>query len=60
MQKGISIDETKVTKLLLTAGAIAGPIYLFVGLAQALTRSGFNITRHASACSAMAIWVGYR
>jgi len=47
MQKGISKDETKVTKSLLTAGAIGGPIYLVVGLAQALTRSGFDITRHA-------------
>ena len=47
MQKGISKDETKVTKSLLIAGAIAGPIYLVVGLAQALTRPGFDITRHA-------------
>jgi hypothetical protein len=40
-------DEKKVTKSLLTAGAIAGPFYIVVGLAQALTRPGFDITRHA-------------
>lgn len=40
-------DEQKATKYLLTAGAIAGPLYIVVGLAQALTRPGFDITRHA-------------
>ncbi len=35
------------TKSLLLAGAAAGPLYLIVGLAQALTRPGFDITRHA-------------
>jgi hypothetical protein len=40
-------NEQKVTKSLLTAGAIAGPLYIVVGLAQALTRPGFDITRHA-------------
>jgi hypothetical protein len=40
-------DEQKVTKSLLTAGAIAGPLYVVIGLAQAFTRPGFDITRHA-------------
>ena len=47
MQKVTLKDETKVTKSLLTAGAIAGPIYVVVGLVQAFTRPGFDITRHA-------------
>lgn len=34
------------TKLLLTAGVLAGPIYIIVGIAQVLTRDGFDITRH--------------
>lgn len=40
-------DEQNVTKSLLAAGAIAGPLYVVVGLAQAFTRPGFDITRHA-------------
>jgi hypothetical protein len=40
-------DEQKVTRSLLAAGAIAGPLYVVLGLAQALTRPGFDITRHA-------------
>ena len=47
MKSVTSNDEIKVTKSLLTAGAIAGPVYLIVGLAQAFTRPGFDITRHA-------------
>lgn len=34
------------THRLLTLGVIAGPIYLAVGLAQALLRSGFDLRRH--------------
>jgi hypothetical protein len=32
---------------LLACGAVAGPIYVAVTLAQALTRDGFDLTRHA-------------
>jgi hypothetical membrane protein len=32
--------------VLLTGGIIAGPLYLIVGLIQAFTRPGFDITRH--------------
>ncbi len=39
-------DKAEQTKLLLTGGVLAGPIYIIVGLAQILTRSGFDITRH--------------
>jgi len=34
------------THRLLTLGVLAGPIYLAVGLAQALLRSGFDLRRH--------------
>jgi hypothetical protein len=34
------------TKLLLTGGVLAGPIYIVTGIAQILTREGFDITRH--------------
>jgi len=34
------------TRFLLTGSLIAGPIYIIVGIAQILTREGFDITRH--------------
>jgi hypothetical protein len=34
------------TAALLVAGVIAGPLYVTVSLAQALTRPGFDLTRH--------------
>ena len=34
------------TRLLLCAGMIAGPLYVVVGLVQALTRKGFDLRRH--------------
>jgi hypothetical protein len=37
----------RVTKSLLRYGVIAGPIYVTVSLAQALTREGFDVSRHA-------------
>jgi uncharacterized protein DUF998 len=36
----------RTTKTLLAYGAIAGPVYVAVSLAQALTRDGFDLTRH--------------
>ncbi|MEU8171473.1 DUF998 domain-containing protein [Microbispora hainanensis] len=39
--------ETGVTRSLLGYGVIAGPLYVGVSLAQALTRDGFDLTRHA-------------
>jgi len=39
-------NKAEQTKLLLTGGVLAGPIYILVGLAQILTREGFDITRH--------------
>ncbi|MEV4461569.1 DUF998 domain-containing protein, partial [Microbispora sp. NPDC049633] len=36
-----------VTRSLLGYGVIAGPIYVGVSLTEALTRDGFDLTRHA-------------
>lgn len=36
-----------ITPKLLLCGVLAGPLYLIVGLAQALTREGFDLSRHA-------------
>jgi hypothetical membrane protein len=41
------LTADRVTKSLLGYGVIAGPIYVVVSLAQALTRDGFDLTRHA-------------
>jgi len=38
--------SVKMTKVLLACGVVAGPVYLIVGLAQAFTRPGVDITRH--------------
>src|SRR5438477_10670515 len=37
---------TRLTRVLLICGLIAGPFYLVVGLIQALTRPGFDLLRH--------------
>jgi hypothetical protein len=39
--------ELGITRSLLGWGIVAGPVYLVVGLAQAFTRPGFDIGRHA-------------
>lgn len=40
------VSSTGFTKFLLSCAVIAGPFYLAVGLIQAFTRPGFDITRH--------------
>lgn len=37
---------TNATRTLLRGGVLAGPLYLVVGYAQAVTRDGFDLTRH--------------
>ena len=37
---------TKLTRVLLICGLVAGPFYIVVGLIQALTRPGFDLLRH--------------
>lgn len=39
-------NKAEQTKLLLTGGVLAGPIYIIVGIAQIFTREGFDVTRH--------------
>src|SRR5437016_4639649 len=47
-QKSTSeIQSTKLSRALLTCGVIAGPLFTVVGLTQAFTRPGFDLTRHA-------------
>jgi hypothetical protein len=37
----------QLTRALLTCGVVAGPLFTVVGLTQAFTRPGFDLTRHA-------------
>lgn len=47
-QKSTSeIQTTKLTTALLICGIVAGPLFTVVGLTQAFTRPGFDLTRHA-------------
>src|SRR5215831_7565091 len=47
-QERVSKEQsTKLTRMLLACGIVAGPLFTVVGLTQALTRPGFDITRHA-------------
>lgn len=39
--------STRVTRLLLGCGVVAGPFYVIVALAQALTRERFDLTKHS-------------
>ncbi|HEY5223907.1 MAG TPA: DUF998 domain-containing protein [Microbacteriaceae bacterium] len=39
--------HTRVTKILLAYGVIAGPFYVAASLVQALLRPGFDVTRHS-------------
>ena len=41
-----ALHEDVTTRRLLRLGMLAGPIYLAVGLAQALLREGFDLARH--------------
>ena len=38
--------QTLPTRALLACGAVAGPVYVIVTMAQALTRDGFDLKRH--------------
>ena len=41
------LQITKLTRALLICGIVAGPLFTIVGLTQAYTRPGFDLTRHA-------------
>jgi hypothetical protein len=49
-----------MTRTLLACGVLAGPLYMAVYLGQALTRPGFDITRHPALFSATETWAGSR
>jgi Protein of unknown function (DUF998) len=44
--RGDADRTAAITRSLLGYGLVAGPFYVVVGLAQALTRDGFDLTRH--------------
>ncbi|GLZ49053.1 hypothetical protein Acsp06_52380 [Actinomycetospora sp. NBRC 106375] len=44
--RGDADRTAAITRSLLGYGVIVGPFYVVVGLAQALTREGFDLTRH--------------
>jgi Protein of unknown function (DUF998) len=41
-----AISSANPGRILLAAGALAGPVYVGLGLGQALLRPGFDVTRH--------------
>src|SRR5437764_4263931 len=41
------LQTTEMTRALLACGVVAGPLFTVVGLVQAYTRPGFDLTRHA-------------
>ena len=42
----VTFSWAGIDRILLTAGALAGPVYIGLGLGQALLRPGFDIARH--------------
>lgn len=48
--------STRMTRSLLGYGVVAGPFYVTVGLAQALTRDGFDLSRHDLSLLANGPW----
>ncbi len=44
--RGDADRTAAITRSLLGYGVLAGPLYVVVGLAQALTRDGYDLTRH--------------
>jgi len=49
-------EAPTTTRTLLALGAAAGPLYVIVGLAQILTREGFDWTRHALSLMSNGAW----
>jgi hypothetical protein len=49
-------EPPTTTRTLLALGAAAGPVYVIVGLAQILTREGFDWTRHALSLMSNGPW----
>jgi hypothetical protein len=51
-----STRPARLTRALLGCGVVAGPLYLALGLAQALTRPGFDLTKHELSQLAVGDW----
>ncbi|MFC5138131.1 DUF998 domain-containing protein [Actinomycetospora rhizophila] len=54
--RGDADRHAAITRSLLGYGVLAGPFYVVVGLAQALTRDGFDLTRHDLSLLAAGPW----
>ncbi|MEJ2861814.1 DUF998 domain-containing protein [Actinomycetospora flava] len=54
--RGDADRHAAITRSLLGYGVLAGPFYVVVGLAQALTRDGFDVTRHDLSLLAAGPW----
>ena len=54
--RGDADRHAAITRSLLGYGLVAGPFYVVVGLAQALTRDGFDLTRHDLSLLAAGPW----
>lgn len=54
--RGDADRTAAITRSLLGYGVIAGPFYVVVGLVQALTRDGFDLTRHDLSLLANGPW----
>jgi Protein of unknown function (DUF998) len=46
LRSSATLSRSRLDRRLLTAGALAGPVYVGLALGQALLRPGFDITRH--------------
>ena len=51
-----STGRSATARALLACGVVAGPAYVALGLAQALTRPGFDLTRHELSQLALGDW----
>lgn len=56
MEEKKTTNSKKFAYSLLTAGIMAGPIYILVGAIEILTRPGFNMTRHDLSLMANGDW----
>ncbi|MDD7933346.1 DUF998 domain-containing protein [Actinomycetospora straminea] len=54
--RGDADRHAAITRSLLGYGVLAGPFYVVVGLAQALTRDGFDLARHDLSLLAAGPW----
>ncbi|MEJ2889413.1 DUF998 domain-containing protein [Actinomycetospora aeridis] len=54
--RGDADRHAAITRSLLGYGLVAGPFYVVVGLAQALTRDGFDLARHDLSLLAAGPW----